>query len=50
MKLVRPQEGTLLLFPSYFWHRTIPFDSAEQRISIAFDLILMMFPPLAKAR
>lgn len=37
--LVRPVAGTMLLFPSYFWHRTIPFDSAEERLSIAFDLV-----------
>jgi hypothetical protein len=29
----------LLTFPSYFWYRTLPFDSDEERISIAFDLI-----------
>ncbi len=39
VKLVHPAEGMLILFPSYFWHRTIPFDGAEQRISIAFDVI-----------
>ncbi|MDJ0950528.1 MAG: putative 2OG-Fe(II) oxygenase [Alphaproteobacteria bacterium] len=31
-------EGLLLLFPSYAWHGTLPFESAEPRISIAFDL------------
>ena len=36
---VAPREGLLLLFPSYFWHRTIPFESDQTRISIAFDLI-----------
>jgi tetratricopeptide (TPR) repeat protein len=36
---VRPKEGLLLTFPSYFWHRTIPFDTDEDRISIAFDVI-----------
>lgn len=35
---VQPVAGSMLLFPSYFWHRTIPFDSAEERLSIAFDL------------
>ncbi|MES2354014.1 MAG: putative 2OG-Fe(II) oxygenase [Pseudomonadota bacterium] len=35
---VQPVAGTMLLFPSYFWHRTIPFDSAEERLSIAFDM------------
>ena len=34
-----PSEGCLYLFPSYFYHRTIPFFSDSRRISIAFDLI-----------
>ena len=34
---IKPQEGLLLLFPSYFYHRTVPFDSDDTRISIAFD-------------
>ncbi len=33
-----PTEGCLYLFPSYFYHRTIPFLSETRRISIAFDL------------
>lgn len=36
-RLVRPEEGLLVLFPSYFWHRTLPTRSRRQRISIAFD-------------
>lgn len=35
----RPVEGRLYLFPSYFYHRTIPFKSDTRRISLAFDLI-----------
>ena len=38
-KLYQPQEGLMLIFPSYFWHRTVPFDSDLQRISIAFDVV-----------
>jgi uncharacterized protein (TIGR02466 family) len=34
-----PEEGLLLLFPSYFYHRTLPFRSPEHRISIAFDVV-----------
>lgn len=33
-----PIEGRLYLFPSYFYHRTIPFFSETPRISLAFDL------------
>lgn len=36
--LVKPEAGLALLFPSYVWHRTLPFPGPEQRISIAFDL------------
>lgn len=32
-----PIEGRLYLFPSYFYHRTIPFFSETPRISFAFD-------------
>lgn len=35
----KPEEGMLVLFPSYFWHHTVPFESDEERISIAFDAI-----------
>jgi tetratricopeptide (TPR) repeat protein len=34
-----PQAGRLILFPSWFWHRTLPFESADKRISIAFDVV-----------
>ena len=36
---VRPEEGLLVLFPSYFYHRTIPFDEPGTRISVAFDVV-----------
>ncbi|MGF1503315.1 MAG: putative 2OG-Fe(II) oxygenase [Paracoccaceae bacterium] len=36
---VRPHPGLLVLFPSFVWHRTIPFEGTAKRISIAFDLI-----------
>jgi len=39
IKLLKPQEGQLLLFPSYLFHRTIPHQSTEPRISISFDLV-----------
>ncbi|NQV99505.1 MAG: tetratricopeptide repeat protein [Rhodospirillales bacterium] len=37
--LIEPKEGLLVLFPSFMYHRTIPFDSEQTRISIAFDLL-----------
>jgi tetratricopeptide (TPR) repeat protein len=36
---VPPREGLLLLFPSYFYHRTRPFRAGEPRISVAFDAV-----------
>ncbi|MGD8690057.1 MAG: tetratricopeptide repeat protein [Gammaproteobacteria bacterium] len=36
---IRPEEGLMILFPSYFYHRTVPFRSDDYRISIAFDII-----------
>lgn len=36
---VRPAEGLLVLFPSYFYHRTVPFNAEGTRISVAFDLM-----------
>lgn len=37
VRVVAPRAGRLALFPSAFYHRTIPFTSGEKRISIAFD-------------
>ncbi|MGI9263325.1 MAG: putative 2OG-Fe(II) oxygenase [Gammaproteobacteria bacterium] len=34
-----PHEGQMFLFPSYFYHRTIPFSGDERRICIAFDVL-----------
>ena len=33
-----PKNGGIILFPSSLFHRTIPFHSDEERMSIAFDL------------
>ncbi len=38
VKQVRPAEGTMVLFPSYYYHRTIPFESEQERICFAFDV------------
>jgi len=35
---VMPKVGDIVLFPSSLFHRTIPFNSDEERICIAFDL------------
>ena len=38
-RVVRPEIGTLVLFPSYMWHGTVPFTSQQPRITVAFDLL-----------
>lgn len=35
----RPRDGDVLLFPSYFFHHTIPYCGPATRISLAFDVI-----------
>jgi tetratricopeptide (TPR) repeat protein len=37
-RVLRPEPGKLALFPSYFWHGTVPFDDAHPRLTIAFDM------------
>ncbi len=39
VRLIRPEEGRMYLFPSFLYHRTIPFGGSARRISIAFDLL-----------
>jgi tetratricopeptide (TPR) repeat protein len=36
---VSPKVGTLVLFPSYFWHGTLPFQSEQPRLTVAFDVV-----------
>ncbi|HAJ46002.1 MAG TPA: hypothetical protein DCL54_05415 [Alphaproteobacteria bacterium] len=36
---VRPRVGRLVLFPSYFWHGTVPFESGTARVTVAFDAL-----------
>ncbi len=38
VRTLRPQIGMVALFPSYVWHRTVPFTGGGERISVAFDL------------
>jgi uncharacterized protein (TIGR02466 family) len=37
LRHIRPRVGTLVLFPSWIWHGTIPFHQGE-RITVAFDV------------
>lgn len=36
---IEPHPGRLVLFPSWVWHRTLPFAAAGRRISLAFDVM-----------
>ena len=36
---LQPKTGTLVLFPSYMWHGTFPFETNGERLSAAFDVI-----------
>ncbi len=36
-RIERPRAGRLVLFPSYFWHGTVPFESERPRLTVAFD-------------
>lgn len=38
-RLVKPGVGKLVLFPSYFWHGTVPFVSNDMRLTVAFDVV-----------
>ena len=38
-RTVTPELGLTVLFPSYFWHHTVPFESEEHRICVAFDAV-----------
>lgn len=38
-RLIEPEEGLMLLFPSYMFHRTLPFAGTGERISVAFDVL-----------
>ena len=35
----KPEPGKLVLFPSYMWHGTVPFEGDQTRLTIAFDVV-----------
>jgi uncharacterized protein (TIGR02466 family) len=35
---IQPAAGRLALFPSYMWHGTVPFESDDPRMTVAFDV------------
>lgn len=38
--VIKPEPGLMVLFPSYYFHRTIPTTSNEERICVSFDVII----------
>lgn len=40
-RIIQPSAGTLVLFPSYVWHGTIPFngDETDYRMTAPFDVV-----------
>jgi len=48
VRVVKPEEGLIVLFPSYLFHRTIPFESDDLRISFAFDVVPKAWRDVAK--
>jgi tetratricopeptide (TPR) repeat protein len=38
-RVVTPKEGHMAMFPSYVWHRILPFSDRGVRISYAFDVV-----------
>lgn len=38
-RAIQPAVGRLVLFPSYMWHGTVPFESEEPRMTVAFDVV-----------
>lgn len=38
-RFVKPRVGRLVLFPSFYWHGTVPFVSNRDRLTIAFDVV-----------
>jgi uncharacterized protein (TIGR02466 family) len=43
--LRQPKTGSMLTFPSYLHHRTLPHASQQPRISLAFDVIPLASTP-----
>ncbi len=37
-KFIQPEIGKLVIFQSYMWHGTVPYQSDEPRMTIAFDI------------
>jgi tetratricopeptide (TPR) repeat protein len=38
-RFVKPEAGSLVLFPAYLWHGVEPFEGDHPRLSVAFDAV-----------
>ncbi|MCR9130865.1 MAG: putative 2OG-Fe(II) oxygenase [Alphaproteobacteria bacterium] len=38
-RVIQPEPGLLVLFPSYMWHGTIPFSGDAARMTVAMDIV-----------
>jgi tetratricopeptide (TPR) repeat protein len=38
-RVEQPKVGRLVVFPSYMWHGTLPFESDQPRLTVAFDAL-----------
>ena len=38
-RVLQPRLGRLVLFPSYLWHGTVPYEDRAPRLTVAFDAI-----------
>lgn len=38
-RVIEPEQGLLVQFPSYFWHGTKPFESKQTRITTPYDIL-----------
>jgi hypothetical protein len=38
-RVLQPRVGRLVLFPSYLWHGTVPYEDRAPRLTVAFDAV-----------
>ena len=43
-RYIEPRPGRVVLFPSYFWHGTVPIASDQPRLTMAFDALPVQVP------
>jgi tetratricopeptide (TPR) repeat protein len=36
---IKPEAGSLVLFPSYLWHGTVPIEHARERMTVGYDVL-----------